>query len=81
MSASWTGSSRLRSSTTNHARNPINQLGTLDDDAVSLMSGEDEDDEDGEDEDDDAVFKRSLKMPPYVHAKRQLAQLIGMLHD
>lgn len=81
MSSSWNGSSRLRSSTTNHGRNPTNQWATVDDDSVSLISGEDEDDEDGEDENDDAVFKRSLKMPPFVHAKRQLAQLIGMLQN
>lgn len=77
MSFGWSDSRRLRSSATN----PTNQCDTLDDDNDSLMSGPEEEDEDGEEDDgnDGGIFKNSLKMPPYEHAKRKLSQLIGML--
>lgn len=83
MSPAWTGSSRLRSSATNHDRNSTDDWRTLDDDIASLLSAEDEDDGVSEEEgmDDSVVFKKSLKMPPFVHAKRKLSQLIGMFLD
>lgn len=81
MSTTWKNSSRLRSSANNHDHNPTDQQGTVDDENDSLMSGEDENDEDDEEEDGDdiGIFRRSLKMPPYEHAKRKLSQLIGRL--
>lgn len=71
---------RLRSSAANHGHKPPDYL---EDDNDSLMNGDDEDDEDREEDDDDrsVLFKKSLKMPPYEHAKRKLSQLIGMLQD
>lgn len=83
MSPAWTDSSRLRSSATNHDCNSADDLRTLDDDIASLLGVEDEDDGYSEEEamDDSVGFKKSLKMPPFVHAKRKLAQLIGMFLD
>lgn len=73
--------SRLKGSATNHGRNPPEDW---DDDNDSLMNGEGEDEEDHEEEDGDdnsGIFKKSLRMPPYEHAKRKLSQLIGMLQN
>lgn len=55
------------------------------DSQMSEEMSEDGDDEENEEEieqDDGAeqsVFRQSLKMPPYEHAKRKLSQLIGMM--
>lgn len=91
MSHAWSGSSRLRNSATNHDGNPTEKWDTLDNvndivndivnDNDSVISAEYEQDEDGEEEEvmDSGIFKESLRMPPYEHAKRKLSQLTGML--
>ncbi|MCJ1260431.1 hypothetical protein MMC22_000292 [Lobaria immixta] len=72
---------RLRSSAANHGHKPSEDL---EDDDDFLMNGDDEDDEDREEQEDNedrsVLFKKSLKMPPYEHAKRKLSQLIELMN-
>ncbi|MCJ1467216.1 hypothetical protein MMC07_005839 [Pseudocyphellaria aurata] len=92
MSHAWSGSSRLRASATNNGDKPTDTLDTSNnvndmvDDIVndddSVISAEYEQDEDGEDEDvmGSSIFKHSLRMPPYEHAKRKLSQLTELMN-
>lgn len=70
----------------NHIIEPafVEQPGANHDDNDSLVSdrlSHDEDDEENEEydgHDENNVFRGSLKMPPFEHAKRTLSQLIGI---
>lgn len=85
----------LTSAGSNRPRYPVSrgegniaQRGMKDEDEDSPMSDggsqeeyDEENEEENEEQDEDVqrIFKHSLKMPPYEHAKRKLSQLIGML--
>ena len=67
-------------------RDSVNNDAPMNEEISEDESGEENEEEEEEEEEnevddgeEESVFRRSLKMPPYEHAKRKLSQLIGML--